>query len=259
MPENLSEYFEGFFYLKQFLDIDIVDLLDILILSVLFYWLILLVQGTRTKNILFGLSLLSFGYLGANILNFNGLNLLLNNFFNSFMVVVVVLFQADFRNALANIGRGRFFKEKENDKNIHGILFDVCGLLSKESCGALFVFEKNISLNNLYTGSIAVNAIPSVPLIQSIFDKHVPVHDGAMIFSKKYLIKDIGAILPLTVNLDMRTEYGTRHRAAIGISEETDAICIIISEQNGAISIASKGQIQKIGLSQLREFLDKNI
>ena len=259
MLDKFIIYFEGLLNPQHLLNISPTDALDIVMLSTLFYWLILLVQGTRTKNILLGLLLLSFAYLVSNFLKLEGMNMLLNNFFNSFVLVVVVLFQADFRNALANIGRGKFLKGSLPNKNILEIMHTVCTTLSRQYCGALFVFEKDISLNNLYTGSIEVNGLPSVPLILSIFDKNVPVHDGAMIFDKKHNIKVIGAILPLTVNLDMRTEYGTRHRAAIGISEETDASCIVVSEQTGAISLAKKGKIYKIEPSELMNTLSQNI
>ena len=246
--------------LSNFLNIRPLDVLDIFLLSFLFYRIILYLQGTRSMRTLFGLFLILVSYLLADYLNLNGITWIFDGFFSYFVIIIVVLFQADIRSGLARMGAGTFFMPSFGRRSdLVEIITQSCLKFSEEKTGALIVLERKIGLKNLQTGGIEINAFPSIPLIVSLFNKNVPLHDGAMIIDNRHQIRSMGAILPLSVNVGLNPELGTRHRAAIGVSEETDALVIVVSEQSGKISFAQKGVLTVIEREVMKSELSRKL
>ncbi|KAK3606898.1 hypothetical protein CHS0354_018493 [Potamilus streckersoni] len=257
MLSDFLSFFANFAEVSQFSEFRLRDLLDILLLSVLIYRITLLIQGTRTMYILYGLLFIIISAVVASEMRLYGVTLVFNSFISSIVIIVVILFQADFRNALARVGTRQFLKGAFTGRKdeLVDIFVRAVQQMSEERTGALIVFERTMDTKNLQNGGILMNAVPSVQLLVSIFDKHVSMHDGAVILDRKRLIKTAGAILPLTVNIEKRVEYGTRHRAAIGISEETDAVALVVSEQTGRVSYTKGGQIEVI--KPVKDFLER--
>ena len=220
------------------------DFIDILILTVILYRLILMVQGTRTSQILAGFLVLAAGYYISNTLRFEGVSWVLTNLFNSLVVVIVVLFQTDFRNALAQMGRNTIFRDnlRLGSVNVVDMVMETCEQFSKSRIGALIVFEKSVGLRNYMNSGTIIDAQVSPQLLYSIFNPTSPLHDGAVIIDRHGVLAASSCILPLTTRLDLTPKYGTRHRAALGLSEETDSAVIVVSEENGKISMIIQGE-----------------
>ncbi|MGK0289239.1 MAG: diadenylate cyclase [bacterium] len=238
------------------------DFIDIFILTVILYRLILMIQGTRTIQMVLGMTIVIASYLLSGYLKLGGVNWLLTNLFNSFVVVIIVIFQTDFRNALAQMGTKTFFQKQNNQasNSLINKVVDVCELLSQSKTGVLIVFEKDVGLRNYANSGTRLDAELSPPLLASIFDKHVPLHDGAVIVDRQSRIHAAGCILPLTARLDISQKFGTRHRAALGITEVTDAVVVVVSEETGRITLVYKGEyfVNQIGFSiqdKLKELL----
>lgn len=221
------------------------DILDILILAIIMYRVILLVQGTRTIQILTGFSLVALMYYASNYLNLQGVSWIFTSIFNSLVVVIIVLFQADFRNALAQVGRTSLFRDKHKKPStqLNQVIIDVCLHFSQTRTGALIVFEREVGLKNYTSSGTEVDALITPQLLVAIFNTHAPLHDGAVIIDRHGRLRYAGCILPLTSRLDLAQKIGTRHRAAIGLSEETDAVILVVSEETGKISLVTNGEI----------------
>lgn len=219
------------------------DLVDILILSVIIYKFILMLQGTRTVQIMIGFLFVSISFYLADFLEFEGVYWVLNNVFASIVLVIIVLFQADFRNALAQVGTRTGFSDHRNQKPSGYIdqIFKVCTHFSEVGIGALIVLEKEMGLGQYSRGATQMNAELSPQLLVAIFNVHSPLHDGAVIINKDKQVACAGCILPLSTTIDLSKNYGTRHRAALGLCEETDAVVLVVSEETGVISLAHNG------------------
>jgi diadenylate cyclase len=174
-----------------------------------------------------------------------GVSWVLTSIFKSIVIVVVILFQADFRNALARIGTTPLFRDTKEkvEKDSLVQIFSVCEHLSRLRVGALIVVEKEIGLRNYYSDATRLDAKFSPRLLVTLFNPHGPLHDGAVIIDKSKRISYAGCILPLSSQHDFTESLGTRHRAALGLCEETDAVILIVSEENGEISVAHKGEL----------------
>lgn len=204
-----------------------------------------MVRGTRTIQILAGFLLVAVFSYFADLLKLIGVTWVVNNIFSSIVVVLIVLFQSEIKNALAQMGTKTLFTDASLGKSsdILDSIYSVCEHLAKTRIGALIVLENEMGLGDYYIGSTKINADFSRQLLVSIFDPHAPLHDGAVIISRNKKIAYAGCILPLSKEIDFDKNLGTRHRAALGLSEETDAVIMVVSEERGEISMAYQGEL----------------
>ena len=230
--------------------IRITDLLDILIVAVIIYELLLLTRHTRGSALLKGLFLLLIISILSNLFGFVSLNWLLRAILQNGAIVLVILFQPELRKALERMGSSRVFRkggrkslDEERDTIISEIIQTIMDL-SKRRVGALIVFEQQTGLQDVIETGTRLNAEISAPLLENIFEPNTPLHDGAVVI-RDDMIEAAACILPLAEASGVSRELGTRHRAAVGISENTDAIVIVVSEETGVISMAQDGVLTR--------------
>ncbi|MAI79512.1 MAG: TIGR00159 family protein [Deltaproteobacteria bacterium] len=232
------------------------DSIDILLVTVGIYWLLLLIQGTRAIQILVGLVVLIGLSLASEIFQFPTVRLILQNFLGSAVLIIIVLFQHDIRRALARVGRGFFPSvSAQQESQIFEEIVRTAQALVKKRVGGLIVLERESALTDQIDGEKAVDAQVSHELLISIFMPSSPLHDGAVLISEGRIIS-AGCILPLSARENMPGEIGTRHRAAVGITEETDAVVVVISEETASISVVMAGEmVRGLDASRLRVVL----
>ena len=236
--ETFLPYFTGKFSLRW------QDVLDVVLLSLIFYRILILIRGTRTIPMLIGFVALLGIYLFSLMMNLEATQLLLDNLGQSLVLVLVVLFQADIRNALAQIGVFTLFREGLNKKrDVVDSILQACLVMSQKSIGALIVLEQEVGLKNYSDRGTQIRAAVSESLILSIFHPSSPLHDGAVVISNKGDLLAAQCILPVSMNSRLSSSLGTRHRAAIGLTEETDAAVLIVSEERKEISLSYRGQL----------------
>jgi len=219
------------------------ELLDFGLVSFIYYRLILLVKGTRALPAMYGLVLVLLLYYFSSELGLTTLNWLLQNFLGSLFLVIIILFQADIRKGLAAVGAGSLFRR---DRGVHETALEeivrALVTMAKIRVGALIVIEKTVPLGDIGERGTPVRGEVTKELLMTIFHPGTPLHDGAVIIQGGTILA-AGCILPLTTDPKLTSQYGTRHRAAIGISEETDAVVAVVSEERGAISIIIDGKL----------------
>lgn len=222
------------------------DLLDIVLIAGGVYWIIHLIRGTRAVQMLLGLVVLFLTYLTSQALELYTLNWVLDNFLSSILLVIVVLFQDDIRRALTEVGRGSLFGVRERAR--YGFVLEevtkAAIAMAARRVGALIVLEREVGLNEYIEVGTQIDAWVSTELLSSIFLPSSPIHDGAVVIQGGR-ITAAGCFLPLTTNPRVSKALGTRHRAAIGMTEETDAVVVVVSEQEGIISLAREGRITR--------------
>ena len=232
------------------------DLIDILLLSFLFYRILLLIKGTRTIPMLMGMIILLVLYLVARFLQLDATGLLMDNLANSLVLVLVVLFQADIRNALAQFGLITLFRDnRAQQQDVAERVLAACRTMARRKIGALVVFEKEVGLRNFTDRGTPINGLVSESLLLSIFHPTSPLHDGAVILSRKGDLVAAKCILPVSMNQNLSTMLGTRHRAALGLTEETDAVVLIVSEERKEISLVFQGQLMRESEVDLKQML----
>lgn len=234
------------------------SLLDILVVAFLIYQGLLIVHGTRAVQMLFGLGILVGLFWAGHSFQLYSLNWILDHFFDSFFIIAIILFQDQFRNALAEFGTGRSFTFLfgNSNKNVEiDEIVEAVRLLGRRRVGALIVIERSQGLGSYKsTGTIVDSRIHS-DLIFAIFQSSGPLHDGALMIQGSTLVS-AGCFLPLSRNLDLDRHMGTRHRAALGVSENTDAIAIVVSEETGKISLAVEAKLYRLEKAhELRKYL----
>ncbi len=218
---------------------------DIALVALLFYQIISMLKGTRAAQVVVGLLVIFFAYVVSSVLQLDTLNWLISKFYSSFILVVIVLFQDDIRRLLSRFGRGPFVSgldEVQGAVVIDQVIAAV-RTLSHDRIGALVVFERGVGLDRLYDRSIALDAVVTEQLLMSIFHTFSPLHDGAVIIQKNR-VACASAHLPLSKSSSLSRKLGTRHSAALGICEETDAVVLVVSEETGAISLAYGGRLE---------------
>ncbi len=232
----------------------LVDLLDVAIIAVLIYGVIKLAREARAGQLIKGLLLFVVLYFVSTTLNLNMLNSLLTNFIQFTFVAILIVFQPEIRKALEQMGRSNVgksivnavskdrSKSSESERICINNVVDALSILQKQRMGALIVFERSTKLGEIAQTGTVLNAKPSAELIANIFFNKAPLHDGSMIIREDF-VYSAGCILPLTSNPSISPALGTRHRAGIGMSEESDAVVVILSEETGATSIAVNGNI----------------
>jgi diadenylate cyclase len=223
------------------------DLVDILVVSIMIYEVLKLIQGTRAVQMALGASVLVALFYGSRWAHLETTNWLIRNLFGYIVFAVIVLFQSDIRRALAHLGRApffRYFAKAESAEETIEELVVATSMLASQRVGGIIALERQIGLRNYIEGGIPLEAVLTYDLIVSIFQPSSPLHDGAIIVQEDR-IAAAACFLPLTVNPRLAKELGSRHRAAIGLTEENDSVAIVISEETGAISVVADGQIER--------------
>jgi diadenylate cyclase len=233
------------------------DFVDIAIMAMGIYWIIHLIRGTRAVQMLLGLMVLFLTYFASRAFELYTLNWMLDNFLSSIILVIVVLFQSDIRRALTQVGRGSLLGMREHisyGQVLEEITRAAVSLAGK-NVGALIVLEREVGLNEYIEVGTRLDAQVSKELMVSIFLPTSPIHDGALVIQKGR-ITAVGCFLPLTTSPNVSKSLGTRHRAAIGLTEETDAVVVVVSEEEGKISLVREGRlIRDLDASLLRAAL----
>jgi diadenylate cyclase len=223
------------------------DLLDILVVWVLIYEVLKLIRGTRAVQMALGGGVLVALIYSSRWGHLETVNWLIRNLVGYVVFAAIVLFQSDIRRALAHLGRAPFFryfaKPESADESVEELIV-AASMLSSQRIGAIIAIERQIGLRNYIEGGIPLDATLTYDLLLSIFQRDSPLHDGAVIVQDDR-IAAAACFLPLTVNPKLSKDLGSRHRAAIGLTEENDAVAIVISEETGRISMVADGQIEQ--------------
>jgi diadenylate cyclase len=223
------------------------DLVDILVVSIIIYELLKLIRGTRAVQMALGAGLLVAIFYASEGFHLPTVNWLIRNMAGYFVIALIVLFQSDIRRALAHFGRAPFFryfaKPETAEESIEEIAV-AASMLSALKVGALIAVERQIGLRNYIEGGIPLDAVLTYDLLVSIFQPSSPLHDGAVIVQEDR-VPAAACFLPLTVNPRLSKELGSRHRAAIGLTEENDSVAVVVSEETGRISVVVDGEIER--------------
>ena len=221
-----------------------IDFIDILLVSFLFYKLFQLIRGGRAVQMVVGTLLLGLLFFASRWAELRTLNWLLRNALAYVGLAIIVLYQQELRRGLANLGQAplfRFLNPSSNESTIEELILSVV-ILSKQKIGAIIVLERDIGLKNYIEGGILLDATVTSDLIISIFNPKSPLHDGAVIIQGNRTAA-AACFLPISINPQLSKELGTRHRAALGITEDTDAIAIVLSEETGTVSFIVGGNL----------------
>lgn len=237
-------------------DVTLLDVLDIVLVFLLLYGCYLFIRGTRALALLGGVLVLFGMYVAANLLELRAVNFLFQSLWSVGLIFLIVVFQDEIRSALMSLGKRRWsaFGELPSEQVIDTLTKSVENL-SKREVGALMVIEQEVGLKSYVKTGSEVDARLSSELLTSLFMSKGPLHDGAVILREERVVA-AGCILPLSDQEDLPREFGTRHRAAVGISEETDALVVVVSEETGAITYAHRGQFRRdISVQELEDLL----
>ncbi len=240
-------------------DLWLLDALDILLVAALFYRLLILVKGTRSAQMFVGLGVIMLVGLVADYFDLLAVRWIMDSLKTVWLIVFVILFQPELRHALAQIGRTRYFRSFLRGEN-YGVLGEIVRAveaLAQRRHGGLLVLERNVGLRNFVETGTRLDAKVTAELLVTLFSPGSPLHDGAVIIREDHVVA-ASCILPLSSNPRTAIALGTRHRAAIGLSEETDAAIVVVSEQTGAISVAYRGVLlQRLDEGALRSELSR--
>ncbi len=212
---------------------------DILIVSYIIYRLLLMLKGTKAAQVLEGIFVIFAAYILSNVFNLTTLHWILNNFISSIVLIIIIVFQQDIKRALAYMGKGYFGRSNSHAGELKTSIEEVTEAvtyLTKSKTGALIVYERNIGIKEVIDTGRSLDALVTKELLLTIFNTHTPLHDGAVIIKGKRIVA-AGCMLPLSQDVQYHPTYGTRHKAAFGLSAETDAVIIIVSEETGTVSI----------------------
>lgn len=238
------------FYENVFSGVGIADIIDILIVAFVFYQLLKLIKQTRAEQLLKGVILLVVATGLTGLLNLHTINWILKGAVSLGAVAIIVVFQPELRRALEYLGRSKIVKaplsqmDKEKGKKITAHIVKAVEAFSKDRVGALIVFERETNLTDIVESGTVIDAEISEQILGNIFYEGAPLHDGAVII-KDGRVCAAGCVLPLTRSNEISKELGTRHRAGIGVTEHSDALVLIVSEETGIISMASEGHLSR--------------
>ena len=235
------------------------DGVDIGIITFLVYRLLQLLRGSRAMQMIIGLAIILVAYVSSRALGLFTLNWILDNFLGSIILVIIVIFQSDIRRALAQVGTAPLFGAAERIAHSReDIIEEVAQAavdLAEKKVGGLIVFEREVGLNEYMEIGTRLDARVSRELVESVFQPHSPIHDGALVI-RKGRVTAVRCLLPLSSNPNLKKTWGTRHRAALGVTEETDAIAIVVSEQEGTAALIVGGNVtEKVDGPGLRSAL----
>jgi len=227
------------------------DAVDLVLVAVVIYHILVLFRGTRAMQMLVGVGVLVAASLAARQLQLHSLSWLLDTLWSFWVVVLVVLFQPELRRALTSLGhtaalRGLFGGARAETLRVVDEIASVTGSLAERRIGALIVIERGTGLRQYAELGVALDALVSADLLTSLFLPYSPLHDGA-VFIRDDRVVAAGCFLPLSRNSQLARQLGTRHRAALGVAEETDAVAVVVSEETGRLSLAVDGGIEMLG------------
>lgn len=236
------------------------SIVDIAVIATIIYHLIMLLRGTRAMQMIFGLLLL-FGslYLFSQFYPLNTIKWMMNKLYPSFIVVVVIIFQEDIRRVLSGMGKRTLIQSQDihSSKWLFDELSRATASLAAKKMGALIALERNIVLDRYVDVGTVIDGKVSKELLEAIFHTTSPIHDGSVIIQNGR-IKAAGCFLPLSYTDNINPNFGTRHRAAIGLSQETDAVILVVSEERGTITLAIDGKVfEGVEPKELRKRLRK--
>ncbi len=226
------------------------DALDILLVAGFFYIIFSLLRRTRSFVALMGFMIVITGslltFVIARAIELQAMMLVFRQFWIIVVLVFLIVFQNEFKKTLTDIGQMRIFRSffPSREKDVIDEIAQAVQVMASRNIGALIAFERNNPLDPYMSNGTELDAIVTAPLIRTIFTHYAPLHDGALLIQGERLLA-AGCILPLTDNPDLSRDLGTRHRAAIGLTEETDAVVIVVSEETGTISVAMDGKIER--------------
>lgn len=233
------------------------DLLDVAIVAFIVYRLLNLIRGTRAVQMLIGLGVLTAGFFLSSQFEFYTTHWLLSNFFDYFVFIIIVLFQDDLRRALTRMGKNPFLYSAESENKLEMVdeVARAATQMARDRIGALIVIERDTGLKNFMDTGSKIDARARAEVLYSIFLIGSPLHDGAVMINGDR-IASAGCFLPLSKNPDIDRHLGTRHRAALGLTEETDAVVVLVSEEAGQVHVVQSGQmIKNLSESQIKDTL----
>ena len=259
----------------MFFEFSIKDVIDIILVALMLYYIYRLMRESRSLNVFIGIMVFVVIWLFVSqILEMRLLGSILDKLVSVGVLAMIVIFQEDIRRFLYNLGahqrmralkkffssRGKNSREATMEKMVQIIPVVMASLnMSRGKVGALIVYERNVPLNDIISTGDLIDSNINQQLIENIFFKNAPLHDGAMIISNRR-IKAAGCILPVSHDLDIPKELGLRHRAALGITQESDALAIVVSEETGSISVATKGEFRlRLSAEELESILTKEL
>lgn len=233
------------------------DLVDILLVCIIVYRVLLLIRGTRAVQMLTGFGIILIFYYLAERLKFHTLHTILEEFFNNLILILIIVFQEEIRKALTQVGRNPFFTSTNTIEEV-AVVEEICqaaAVLANQRVGALIVMERETGLKNYVEAGTQLDARVNSDLITSIFHPSSPIHDGAIIV-RNSRVSSAACLLPISRDPGIHKELGTRHRAALGLTHETDAVVIVVSEERGEISLVHHGSmVRELDVSGLRQNL----
>lgn len=250
--DNVKTFFSYIWNIIR--DMNVIDVIDIAIVAILFYYIYKFIRERRAGKLAAGILILLLVLTLSNLLNMHAMQFILHNVFQVGIIAIIIVFQPELRSALEKMGseplRGlrSIGEQKSGEKAqtmamISEVTEAVCDM-SLDKTGALIVIERATKLGDIIKSGTIINANPTAFLIRNIFFNKAPLHDGAMIIRDDRLYA-AGCFLPLSTNNDIIRDLGTRHRAAIGMSENSDAVVVVVSEETGTISVAVEGQLKR--------------
>ena len=258
----LDSFFSAF---NQFRTISFIDILDILIVAYIIYRVMKLLKDTSAERLIKGIIILVGIMLVASMLHLTMISWLLQQALNVGLFAIVVVFQPELRRLLEQIGKGNFSRlivpadAPDEVESMITATVSACADMSRTKTGALIVFERRERLGEIISTGTMVDAAPSAELIKNIFFKNSPLHDGAMIV-RAGRVCAAGCVLPLSGNQSLSRDLGTRHRAAVGMSESADSVLVVVSEETGSISVAIGGMLKRhLSPDMLRKLLENEL
>lgn len=258
----LDSFFSAF---NQFRTISFIDIIDILIVAYIIYRIMKLLKDTSAERLIKGIIILVGIMLLASMLHLTMISWLLQQALNVGLFAIVVVFQPELRRLLEQIGKGNFSRlivpadAPDEVESMITATVSACADMSRTKTGALIVFERRERLGEIISTGTMVDAAPSAELIKNIFFKNSPLHDGAMIV-RAGRVCAAGCVLPLSGNQSLSRDLGTRHRAAVGMSESADSVLVVVSEETGSISVAIGGMLKRhLSPDMLRKQLENEL
>lgn len=263
MTEFFKEFFDGM--LKLILSVQWYDIADIIFVAFLLYYCIKLLRQTRAFNLIKGVVLVGVIYLLVSTLDMSASTFIFNNLFRDIVLVIILLFQPEIRNAIEAFGRGNFrimnfFSSRSSNQHNDEMRKSASNIakaavnMSEKKIGALMVLEGRTPLGEILSSGSEVDAAVTTPMLENIFFPKAPLHDGAVVI-RDNRVHSAGCILPLSQS-SLSLELGTRHRAALGMSEMSDALVVVVSEETGTISVAHNGVLEReLKFGELTEFI----
>ena len=258
----LDSFFSAF---NQFRTISFIDILDILIVAYIIYRVMKLLKDTSAERLIKGIIILVGIMLLASMLHLTMISWLLQQALNVGLFAIVVVFQPELRRLLEQIGKGNFSRlivpadAPDEVESMITATVSACADMSRTKTGALIVFERRERLGEIISTGTMVDAAPSAELVKNIFFKNSPLHDGAMVV-RAGRVCAAGCVLPLSGNQSLSRDLGTRHRAAVGMSESADSVLVVVSEETGSISVAIGGMLKRhLSPDMLRKLLENEL